>query len=47
MRNPNLFDRRRDRAEPHNVAERHPDVVRELHARVVEEAGGRLPYYPK
>jgi hypothetical protein len=29
------------------VARRHPDVVRELHARVVEEAGGRLPFYPK
>ena len=47
MRNPSLFDRRRDRAELQNVAKRHPDVVRELHARVVEEAGGRLPFYPK
>ena len=47
MRSPSLFDRRRDRAELHNVAKRHPDIVRELHEKVVEEAGGRLPFYPK
>jgi arylsulfatase A-like enzyme len=46
MQRPQLYDRRKDHAELHNVAERHPDVVRELHARVVEEAGGPLPYYP-
>jgi arylsulfatase A-like enzyme len=45
LRDPSLFDRRRDAAELHNVARRHPEVVRKLHAMVVEEAGGRLPYY--
>jgi hypothetical protein len=46
MENPRLYDRRKDAAELHDVARRHPAVVRELHAKVVERAGGRLPYYP-
>ena len=46
MRNPHLYDRRKDVAELHDVSARHPEVVRELHAKVVEEAGGRLPFYP-
>jgi hypothetical protein len=29
------------------VADRYPALVRELHRKVVERAGGRLPYYPK
>ena len=41
-----LFDLERDPAENENVAARHPRVVRRLHQRVVEEAGGKLPYYP-
>jgi arylsulfatase A-like enzyme len=45
MKSPKLYDRRRDPAELHDVARRHPELVRELHAKVVEEAGGRLPYY--
>ena len=28
-----------------NLARRRPEIVRELHERVVERAGGRLPYY--
>jgi arylsulfatase A-like enzyme len=47
LRRPQLFDRRSDAGETRNVADRHPDVVRELHRKVVERAGGRLPYYPK
>ena len=46
MRNPHLYDRRKDVAELHDVSARRPEVVRELHAKVVEEAGGRLPFYP-
>ena len=46
MRNPHLFDRRQDIAELHDVAERYPDVARELHSIVVDHAEGRLPYYP-
>jgi arylsulfatase A-like enzyme len=44
---PQLFDRRSDAAETRNVADRHPALVRELHRKVLERAGGRLPYYPK
>lgn len=45
MRRPHLFDRSTDKAETRDVAARNPGVVRELHARVVERAGGRLPYF--
>ena len=47
LRRPQLFDRRSDAAETRNVADLHPEVVSELHRKVVERAGGRLPYYPK
>jgi arylsulfatase A-like enzyme len=47
MERPRLYDRRKDAAEIHDVAGRHPEIVRELHAKVVKEAGGRLPFYPK
>ena len=35
-----------DPAEVHDAAHRHPELVRKLHAKVVEEADGRLPFYP-
>jgi arylsulfatase A-like enzyme len=41
----NLFDLKRDPGEHRNVAQRHPQLTTRLHRRVVEEAGGRLPYY--
>jgi arylsulfatase A-like enzyme len=47
MRRPHLYDRRRDPAEGRDVADRHPDVVRDLHERVTEKAHGRLPFYPQ
>jgi arylsulfatase A-like enzyme len=40
-----LYDLRRDPGEYHNVASRHPHLVRELYATVRARAGGRLPYY--
>jgi arylsulfatase A-like enzyme len=40
-----LFDLKRDPGEHRNVAHRHRGLARHLHRRVVEEAGGRLPYY--
>jgi arylsulfatase A-like enzyme len=40
-----LFDLRRDPGEFHNVAHRHRGLVGDLHAKVRERAGGRLPYY--
>jgi arylsulfatase A-like enzyme len=40
-----LFDLRRDPGEFHDVAGRHPDLVRQLYALVRERAGGSLPYY--
>jgi arylsulfatase A-like enzyme len=40
-----LFDLDRDPGEFHNVAARHPNLVRELYEKVRERAGGRLPYY--
>lgn len=46
MREPRLYDRRADPGELHNIARRHPGLVRELHEIVVEHAEGRLPYYP-
>jgi arylsulfatase A-like enzyme len=46
LRRPQLYDRRSDPAEARNVAGRYPALVRELHGKVVERAGGRLPYYP-
>jgi arylsulfatase A-like enzyme len=46
MEKPHLYDARKDPGEHRDVADRHPAVVRELHAKVVEEAGGRLPFYP-
>jgi arylsulfatase A-like enzyme len=47
LQNPQLFDRDEDPGELRNVADDHPDVVRELHERVLEAAGGKLPYYPQ
>jgi arylsulfatase A-like enzyme len=40
-----LFDVERDAGEHQDVAARHPQLARRLHRRVVEAAGGRLPYY--
>jgi arylsulfatase A-like enzyme len=40
-----LFDLKRDPSEHRNLAHRRPQLARQLHRRVVEEAGGRLPYY--
>jgi arylsulfatase A-like enzyme len=40
-----LFDRKRDPGEHRNVAARHEHLARQLHRRVVAEAGGPLPYY--
>jgi arylsulfatase A-like enzyme len=40
-----LFDIQRDPGHNHNVASRHPGVVRELYGKVLARAGGRLPYY--
>jgi hypothetical protein len=36
---------REDPEERHNVASRHPELVRNLHRHVVETLGGRLPFY--
>jgi arylsulfatase A-like enzyme len=40
-----LYDKVKDPGETTNVADRHPDVVRRLHAIVRRRAGGSLPYY--
>jgi arylsulfatase A-like enzyme len=40
-----LFDLKRDPGEHRDLAHRHPQLARRLHRLVVEEAGGRLPYY--
>jgi arylsulfatase A-like enzyme len=40
-----LFDVKRDPGEFHNVAHRHPSLVRELYGTVRERAGGPMPYY--
>jgi arylsulfatase A-like enzyme len=40
-----LYDLRQDPGERSNVAARHAQLVRELHGRVVETLGGRLPFY--
>jgi arylsulfatase A-like enzyme len=40
-----LFDLKRDPGEHQNVAARRRPLARQLHRRVVEEAGGRLPDY--
>ena len=40
-----LFDLRRDPGHFHNVADRRPDIVRHLHRKVLERAGGPLPWY--
>jgi arylsulfatase A-like enzyme len=40
-----LFDLRRDPGQFDNVAARHPDVVRALYGKVLDRAGGRLPWY--
>ena len=45
MRRPQPYDRRSDQGETRNLADRHPRLARELHAKVVERAGGRLPWY--
>jgi arylsulfatase A-like enzyme len=39
-----LYDKRRDPGENHNVAHRHPGVVRDLYG-IVRKRFGRLPYY--
>jgi hypothetical protein len=40
-----LFDLRRDPGQLHNVAARHPSIVRMLYGKVLARAGGRLPWY--
>jgi arylsulfatase A-like enzyme len=40
-----LFDLKRDPGEFHDLAGRHPGLVRELYGVVRERAGGALPYY--
>ena len=40
-----LYDLEKDRGENDNLASQRPQLVRELHERVAERAGGRLPYY--
>ena len=40
-----LFNLRRDPGQFHNVAARHPDVVRSLYGKLLARAGGRLPWY--
>ena len=40
-----LFDLRRDPGQFHNVAARHPGVVRMLYGKLLARAGGRLPWY--
>jgi arylsulfatase A-like enzyme len=40
-----LFDKLRDPLERTNVADRHPDVVRQLYGIVRAQAGGKPPYY--
>jgi arylsulfatase A-like enzyme len=42
-----LYDRRRDRAEYHNVAHRHPKEVRRLWNLILHDAGGHLPHLPE
>ena len=42
-----LYDRRRDRAERHNVAHRHPKQVRRLWNMILRDAGGHLPRFPE
>jgi arylsulfatase A-like enzyme len=42
-----LYDRRRDRAEYHNVASRHPKQVRRLWSMILRDAGGHLPRHPE
>ena len=40
---PRLYDKRRDPRELHNVASRHPAVVRRLYGRARRDAGGPFP----
>ena len=40
-----LFDLKRDPGQYENVAHRRPDVVRDLHGRVLAHTGGSLPWY--
>ena len=40
-----LFDLKHDPGQDHDVAHRHPGVVRELYGHVLARAGGRLPWY--
>ena len=42
-----LYDRRRDRAEFHNIAHRHPKQVRRLWSLILHDAGGHLPRLPE
>lgn len=41
-----LYDLERDPAESRDVARRHRDVAERLRRKVLDSAGGRLPYYP-
>ena len=45
MQRPHLYDLERDPGETRNLAAERPQVARELHERVLEGAGGRLPFY--
>jgi arylsulfatase A-like enzyme len=40
-----LFDLKRDPGQNHNVADRHPEMVRSLYGKVLARARGRLPWY--
>ena len=42
-----LYDRKNDRFERHNVAHRHPKKVHELWGKILHDAGGHLPHFPK
>jgi arylsulfatase A-like enzyme len=41
-----LYDRKRDRYERRNIAHSHPGQVKRLWAKVLHDAGGRLPHFP-
>ncbi|HLM10486.1 MAG TPA: sulfatase [Thermoleophilaceae bacterium] len=45
MRNAHVFDLKHDPGETHDLAPEQPGLARELHERVLEHVGGRLPYY--
>ena len=43
LQEPRLYDKRRDPRELHDVASRHPGVVRRLYGKARRDAGGRFP----